>query len=334
MYSVCEGEKMRKFFIIINKKANHGTAAENWKKVEQVLNSRNVNFVAKSTTNPGDAFSLANRFAKNLKPSEKDDYVVMVVGGDGTLNDAINGIKAADNGEIPLSFIPSGNNNNFATGIGLASDPLIALEQTLNATESSYYDIGEYTNANNHEQGYFLNDFGVGLDAYIISLKNQMKKHPILRRLHLGFIPYIFHVFEAYTNQEPFNVRVRVNQHYDFFKEAYLVNIANHPYYSGKIQLTPKADINDHKLDLIVAEHMNFFNFLLLGILLYFRKQVKLPSVHYYKESSIHISIDSLEFNQIDGEEKSNKYYDLYFNAKHYPFWVNVASVPLEKRNK
>ena len=326
---------MRKFFVIVNKHANNGIAAQNWSMTEEVLQHKNIQYDKNFTTQPGDAYQLAHDFVATTPSLALENYVILVVGGDGTLNDTINGIKASGKQDVPVAFIPSGNNNSFAAGIGIAASPQKALEQVLNATEPTYYDIGSYSDTLHGETGYFLNDFGIGIDAYIVSLQNQMKKHRLLQKLHLGFIPYLINIFEAYTNQEPFNVRVRVDNQYDFYKHAYLVNIANHPFYNGRnLQLTPQANASDHQLDLIIFENMNIFNFILLGIMIYFRKQLKLPSVHYYKKDAIHVSVNSLEFNQVDGEEKGNKYFDVLFKSVRYPFWINPSSIPVKEREE
>ncbi|MBM6763399.1 diacylglycerol/lipid kinase family protein [Ligilactobacillus agilis] len=323
---------MKNFFVIVNEDANDGQGKKNWQLVRQKLTERQVSYTYQLTNN--NAKDLAYSFVKKTTTSELTKTVILVVGGDGTLNETLNGIKAAKlDYDVPLAFIPSGNNNGFAQGIGISFDPLTALEQVLTTDKASYFDIGFFEETTHNQTGYFLNDFGIGIDAYIVSLNAHAPHHKYLQKFHLGIFSYIWNVFEAYVNQEAFNVTVRIGSKYEFYKHAFLVNVANHPYFKKNIALSPVANAGDHKLDLIIADNMNFFKFLLLSILIYFRKQLKLPSVHHYKEKDIHLIINSLEFGQIDGQEQGNKYYDIFFKASKYPFWF-TALTPTDSQEK
>lgn len=315
---------MKSFFIVVNEHANSGKSKQNWQLVKSTLDNRQINYTFKITNH--DAKQVAYSFAKNLTTASLDDYIVMVVGGDGTLNDTINGLKHAHlSKDLPLSFIPSGNTKSFAKGSGISNNPAEALNQILIAKDAQYLDIGCFEEITHNKKGYFLNDFGIGIDAYIVSLNTHIAHHTLFKKMHLGFLPYIWNVLKAYFNQESFNVTVRVDNKYEFYKHAFLVNIANHPYFNKHITLSPEADVNDHKLDLIIADNINFFNCILFSIFLYFKKQLKLPSVYHYKKKEIHLIINSLEFGQIDGEEQGNKYYDICFKVSKYPFWFSTT---------
>lgn len=324
---------LRTFFLIVNCYANHGKAKKIWASVKNELDTQQVQYSFKLTRHPGDAREIAKNFVSKLTLSDQSKYVIMVVGGDGTLNDTLNGIKDAKTVDLPLSFIPSGNNNSFARGIGLAKAPLFALKQTLNAQESVHYDVGYYQEMTHNKQGYFLNDYSAGQDAYLTSMLHHRKPSKISEKLHLGFLSYFVALFKAYMDQESFPVTLRIGDKYEFFQHTYIVNISNQPYFAGGFMLSPEADATDRQLDLIVADNMNFFKFCLLGILVYFRKQLRFPGIHHYKAKEIHIVINSLEFGQVDGEELPNQYYDLFFKVSKYPFWVDVQSIPVKERH-
>lgn len=320
--------RLRSFFIIINPQANDAKATKVWEKVRPILDSRQIDYAFRLTDHPGHATQHVRLFFNKLTTTEAKKYITLVIGGDGTLNEVLNALKKGVSSEIPLAFLPAGKNNNFAKGIGLAEDPLIALEQILATTDPVYYDIGEYQETTHSEQGYFLNDFGIGLDAYMLSLNKSQTKYPrlrkILTKLHLHFLVYLLNVVTAFLNQEAFALTLRIGEKYHFFKHARLVNIANHPYFEKGVVLSPKADVSDHKLDLIIADNLGFFRSVLLGLAIYFKKQLKLPYLHHYKDQQIHLIINSLEFGQIDGEDMGSKYYDIFFSSTQYPFWIKL----------
>lgn len=325
--------KLRTFFLIVNCYANHGRSQKIWETIKDELNTRQVQYSFKLTRHSGDAREIANSFVSKLNTADQNKYVILVVGGDGTLNDALNGIKDAKTVDLPLSFIPSGNNNSFARGIGLAKTPVSALKQTLNAQDTVYYDVGYYQEMTHNKQGYFLNDYSVGQDAYLTSMVHHRKPSKLVKKLHLNFFSYFAALFKAYMDQESFPVTLRMGDKYEFFQHTYIVNISNQPYFSGGLVLSPEADATDRQLDLIVADNMNLLKFCLLGFIVYFRKQLRFPGIHHYKEKEIHLVINSLEFGQIDGEELPNQYFDLFFKVLKYPFWVDVQSIPVKDRH-
>ncbi|UWP39524.1 diacylglycerol/lipid kinase family protein [Ligilactobacillus ruminis] len=327
---------VKTFFIIVNNQASNGLKADVWQNIRTRLDSRKISYIFRKTKQVGNAKSLTKRYVSHLTKEEADETVVIVIGGDGTLTEVLNGIKETPYKHVPLAFIPIGENNGFAQGIGIASNPMTALEQILSATEPVYYDIGEYTETTHQSHGYFFNDFGIGLDAFVISLNTQAHKHKRLQKLlnkfHLKFLAYMVSAFEALINQESFSATIRIGEKYEFFKHVAFVNVANHPYFDNGIVLSPTANVNDHKLDLLIADNLGFFKFIILAISIYFKKQLKLPYLHHYKSDQIHLIINSLEFGQIDGEEIGNGYFDIFYKTSQYPFWMNISSVPPAKR--
>lgn len=324
---------MQNYFVIVNTFANHGKSKVSWASVQAELNQRAVNYSFELTHRPGDARQIAHQFVTKLTPADYQKTVILVVGGDGTLNDTLNGIKDAKVSDIPLSFIPSGNNNSFARGIGLATDPLAALQQTLNAQEPCYYDVGFYQEMSHNTQGYFLNDFSVGQDAYLVSMLHHQKRSRLLEKFHLGFISYFFALFKAYLDQESFPVTLRLDDQYEFFKHSSIVNVSNQPFISGGLVLSPEASATDQQLDLVVADNMNLLKFILLGFSVYFRKKFRFPGIHHYKSKEMHLLVNSVEFGQIDGEELPNQYFDLFLKVIKYPFWLDVESIPVKERH-
>lgn len=327
---------MKTFFIIVNNQASDGLNADVWQGIRNRLDERKVPYIFRKTEKVGHARTLTRRYISHLTPEEADNTVVIVIGGDGTLNEVLNGIRETDFKNVPLAFIPIGENNGFAQGIGIASDPMTALSQILSTTEPVYYDIGEYTETTHHSHGYFFNDFGIGFDAFVISLNSEAHRHrklqKMLNRFHLKFLAYMVSAFDALINQESFAATVRIDEKYEFFKRVAFVNVANHPYFDNGIVLSPTADATDHQLDLIVADDLNFFKFVTLAVFIYFGKQLKLPYLHHFKSSQVHIIINSLEFGQIDGEEIGNRYFDIFFSTAQHPFWMNIPSVPPGER--
>lgn len=317
------------YFVVVNEYAKNGNAKQIWQTIHSELVTQGVKFTYKKVNE--NAVEVAKNFTLDLAERKKSKIVVLVVGGNGTLVDVLNGIKQAQRFDLPIGLVPAGIENGFAKVIGLSLNPVVALKQVINTTDKIYYTIGTYQETLRNTQGYFLNNFGIGMDAFITSIYNRKKKRKFFRR---GFLPFLTSSISAYYNQEPFSATVRVSDSYRFFKHVYIMNVANHPYFEGDVSLSPQANIKDKKLDLIVTENMNFIRFFMLIVSLYFHKQLNLKSFHRFKDDQIHLTIKSLEFLQIDGEEHGSQYFDIFFKTTSYPFWFNLSSVPFKERRK
>ena len=116
----------------------------------------------------------AARLARGAATTGTD--AVVVLGGDGTLNEAANGVAGT---ECVLAALPGGSTNVFARTIGTPDDPLLATEAVLDA-----FDAGNITSAGlGRTSGrYFLFHCGMGLDAAVVE---RVERHPTLKR-YLG----------------------------------------------------------------------------------------------------------------------------------------------------
>ncbi|WP_420621534.1 diacylglycerol/lipid kinase family protein [Candidatus Poriferisodalis sp.] len=116
----------------------------------------------------------AARLARGAATTGTD--AVVVLGGDGTLNEAANGVAGTD---CRLAALPGGSTNVFARTIGTPDDPLVATEAVLDALEA-----GSITSAGlGRTSGrFFLFHCGMGLDAAIVE---RVERHPTLKR-YLG----------------------------------------------------------------------------------------------------------------------------------------------------
>ena len=113
----------------------------------------------------------ATRLARGAAAEGAD--LVVVLGGDGTLNEAANGVAGTDTALAPL---PGGSTNVFARTLGLPEDPVHATAVTLEALESGSIRRVGLGSANGR---YFLFHTGVGYDAAVVA---QVEKRGQLKR--------------------------------------------------------------------------------------------------------------------------------------------------------
>ncbi len=179
----------------------------------------------------------ASRLARGAAATGTD--LVVVLGGDGTLNEAANGLAGT---ECALAALPGGSTNVFARTIGLADDPLEATQQTLAAiTANSIEPVG----LGEVDGRYFLFHCGNGFDAAVVQ---QVERRSALKRyaghplfLWAGLDTWLRH----YDRSAP---RMQVQHSFGGVDDSYFTIVLNtDPYtYLGSrpLSLAPSATLN------------------------------------------------------------------------------------------
>lgn len=313
------------YYIILNDYAGSGNARSTWPEIKAELKRRRVNYELSRSKYPGHATVLARQFAKE-HVGRKTEWVVIAVGGDGTLHQVLNGLDSASVPHpIPVAHLPVGSGNDFARGLKMGQRWQTALDQILNCTAAKWLTIGQFTDTIKQTSGVFTNNLGIGFDAAIVASANSSKFKIWLNRIHLGTLAYALSFFNVVYNQDGFPLTVRVGKRRDFYPKAFLVTVSNQPYFGGGVNILPNASLTNSLLDLIVIEKPNLFKIMGIAIMVLFGWHLKMKSVHHYHEERLHLIVPSIEFGQIDGEELGGKYWDVYFETKQYPFWIDPS---------
>ncbi len=306
--------------IIVNETAGNGTAKHAWSTVQSLLDQLQVSYAVHLTTHPQHESYIASKLAEQ----HHADTVIIVVGGDGTLHNTLNGLqKGQSDGDVqlPLAYIPAGTGDDFARGYGISMKPAHALQQILSADHAYQTNIGKYTEAIKNEHGYFLNNIGIGFDAAIVSRTNHSSAKKRLNRAHLGRFSYLSKAIGVIYDQQPFSLMVQANGHRDAYARAFIVVATNHPFIGGGFKVVDTASIKDPAIDMVVSERKNWLQTLWVIRAFARGKLSHSKWARHYHVPKIHYTTTSLEFGQIDGEEMGNRFFDLTVSSTKYPFY-------------
>lgn len=124
------------YYFIVNKWAGARHSVQTWDKLHQYLLQNEVQFERAVTEYPKHATELAQKFADG----HPTNWVIVALGGDGTLLEVLNGVQRSKN-KIPIGYIPAGSGNDFARAVGLARDPYQALQQLIQTTAPIELDV-------------------------------------------------------------------------------------------------------------------------------------------------------------------------------------------------
>lgn len=217
---------------IVNPTAGGGRARQRWARVEAELRQSNVRWQTFFTEGVGHATTLARAAA-----AEGYDAVV-AVGGDGTLNEVVNGAVGSD---VSVGLIPLGTGVDFSRTTLLPRDPVAALDVVL-AGRVRRVDVGVVNGR------YFCNVAGTGFDATVADRVNRSS----LKRGRGGVIPYVQAVFQTlftYRNA-PFKITVDDTV---FEVTSLLMAVGNGRYYGGGFKICPDAEIEDGSFDVCIV---------------------------------------------------------------------------------
>lgn len=240
---------MPDFLFIVNPTSDRGRSLRRWQAVEAILRERGVSFEAHLTQAMGHALALSREAARSGK------YAAVVAGGgDGTLNEVVNGLclEAGDGPTLPLGILPLGSGNDFASVLGIPRDPHGMLDVLLAGKEREV-DVARVECPDmlgpTAPQRFFINNSGLGFEAQV-NLESRR-----VQRLR-GFLIYLVGVFRALLRyRQPF-LRVRWDGQ-ERAERMLLVTIGNGRRAGGGFWLTPFAEIDDGLLDLGMAKALS-----------------------------------------------------------------------------
>ncbi len=165
-----------KWFVVVNPNAGNQKGRQDWNRIARMLSLAGIEYLSYFTEYRGHAMELTRKYV------HLGFRNVIVVGGDGTLNEVVNGIFTQGHvapSEVTLSMIPVGTGNDWCRMFGIPSSYAEAIA-LIGRNERFMQDIGvlEYTDREGRaEVRYFANIAGMGFDALVAEKTNRQKEH-------------------------------------------------------------------------------------------------------------------------------------------------------------
>jgi YegS/Rv2252/BmrU family lipid kinase len=284
---------------------NPTARGEKAKRFRRHLTEVGAQSTLKLTTGPGDARRLATEAV-----AEGFDTVV-AAGGDGTVNEVLNGIVDHPEGchRARLGVLPLGTVNVFARELGLCSQFALAWE-TIRRGHETVIDLPsvEYGTPGARQRRCFAQLAGAGLDARAIELVEwELKKK-------FGPLAYVWAGLQALTGS-PSEITAA-----DSHQSATggLVLIGNGRLYGGQFRVFPKADLRDGLLDICVFPRLGWTTLAQCSLPLLLRGELPASAVQAFRASTFTLTSPMPTPLEVDGEL-----------IGHLPatFYVNPASL-------
>ena len=268
------------FHIIVNPQGGKGKSLKALEQVEQILKDKNVEYAVHKTERPGHATEIAREL------SQTPDTKIIMMGGDGSFNEILNGIENFDN--VTLGIVPCGSGNDFVKKSGHPTDVAKAVEVILNGKE----EYCDYIQLNDRR---CLNVLGGGMDVDVLLNYATRKRGPAKLRYYMS----LFHVL---AHARFHHLRLTVDDGEPMERSVFMIGVGNGGIIGGGIPICPNADPYDGELSIVVVNEMKKSKILfeLPGFLS--AKHVKKSYTEVFSGKKLRLEVlDDSKF-EVDGE--------------------------------
>lgn len=281
--------------IIINPASKSGKGIRIWHKVEALLKQKKISYSAHFTKCKEDATMLASELTAHLTAS----ITLVILGGDGTLNDVIQGIQNPK--QVLIGYIPTGSSNDFARSLGIQKKMKVNLEHIISSTQTKSFDVG-LCEANGNARK-FLVSSGLGFDAAVCVKVNKSKIKNMLNHIGLGKLSYLSIALLEIAFAKKGHIAITLDDTNTIHLDHCLFMAAmNQKYEGGGFLFCPDANPNDGLLDIIAVSNISTPKALSILPTAFFGKHTKFQGIHIYQAAKIKVVSEFPLYFHTDGE--------------------------------
>lgn len=291
-----------KTLLILNPKSKNGKGERQFTEIFDNLKSHSIVYDAIQTEYPGHGVELANEAI--LKAYDR----ILTAGGDGTINEIVNGIMLADS-RPQLGIIPNGTCNDFIKAINIPPSISKACE-IIASGKTMVCDIAKLGDR------YFINATGIGFDVAVV---RSLQNYKILG----GKGMYLASVMQNVFQYKSMDLSIEFDGK-KVERNALMFTIANGKHYGGAFAIAPDADPSDGLLNAILINEIPPFR--RMRAIPHFLKgtHLYLPYTEVFLTSHIKIQTEKEMFFQVEGELYTWPHNQI--EIKLYPHRIDILS--------
>ncbi|MBC8501035.1 MAG: diacylglycerol kinase family lipid kinase [DPANN group archaeon] len=227
------------------------------RKIEEFFKKKELEIDIAHTKKAGDATNIAKR--------SKNYDIIIAAGGDGTINEVINGIE---NYKTKLGIIPIGSENVVSKELKIPTQINEACNIILKG-KTKKIDLGLINNKK------FIFVVGIGFDAHAITnVKREVKRL-------IGKHSYTIAGLKTLFEHKPEELKIKIDNKKE--ETGYFAIISNVKRYGGNIKITPEAELDDGYLDLCIFKNRDVWSVMKYVIGVASGQISKLKEIKHYK---------------------------------------------------
>lgn len=302
------------YYVIVNPASKSGKGAGIWAQIEQILNERSIEYQVFFSKEAGHVMKLVQDLSASLLKSDSlKPLKLIVLGGDGTMNETLQGIT--DFARVEVGYIPTGSSNDLARDLNIPAEPKAALERILSCQEPVPMDIGRLVYHHNashdltlsakkvFDQRYFIVSSGIGFDAAVCEEALTSKFKRVLNKIGLGKLTYLIIALKQLIKAQKITCDFTLDDDRTVHMSKFLfVACMNHQYEGGGFKFCPDANYRDGLLDICAVGNIPKWLVILALPTAFKGNHFRFQGIDRYSASKIHLETSSPLWVHTDGE--------------------------------
>lgn len=281
---------------IINPASANGKTRLNWPTMKKGLEEAGLEFDFAFTSCPAEATHLTS------EALHKGYGTIISVGGDGTLNEVVNGFFAGDeliNSQARLGIIAAGTGGDFIRTLEYPKD-FNQAAQLIVKGQTRLIDLGRLEFINHRGQSassYYINIAGFGMDGAVVDRVNKTSK------FFGGFASFLYGTLAALASFKSVPVTLEIDGQLVWEGPTTVVAIANGKFFGGSMQIAPAAVLDDGLFEVVLVRGMPKASLLRCLPTIYSGTHINNPVVSCFKGARIKAASTGRVLLNVDGEQ-------------------------------
>lgn len=295
------------YYFIINGHGGAGKALKKWRLIHKILTTRQIPYKARFAQHHLHATSIT----KDILSEDDNDIKIIVVGGDGTLNEVVNGLGSVSSfNKVSLGLIPTGSGNDFARALCIPRhNPKKALDKIFKSAAKTAIDIGHvliYQKSKLIANRFFAISSGFGLDALVCKLNDTSRLKKFLNRAHIGRLSYALITIKSFLDLKCSNITLSTGDKKVTYNNTIFFACMNFPKEGGGVPMSPGASPFDGELSVTVASGVSKLGCFLRFPLLLLAMHSRLKCFDFFNTPTLNFTTSNGGVFHTDGEVFDN----------------------------
>ncbi|MBS7345804.1 MAG: YegS/Rv2252/BmrU family lipid kinase [Caryophanon sp.] len=264
---------------IVNETAGQGKQV--WAQLAQTLT---IPYSVHKTRCPQHATEIVTQLARDA-----DALCVIAVGGDGTIHEVLQG--AIHYPHVIVGACRAGSGNDFARTFSTFSSAA-DIERWYAQQRTTTHDVGSW------DERIFMNNAGIGFDAYVVQLANMSTLKKKLNRLSLGKLSYVYFLIKGLMTYNTFSVDINGVQ----YDRVWFVTISNQPYFGGGMKIAPHSKTDDGMLECTIVHRLSRLKLLSVFMTVFWGGHTRFREVTQLQDETFSLHVREALPCHVDGE--------------------------------
>ncbi|MDE5907779.1 MAG: YegS/Rv2252/BmrU family lipid kinase [Lachnospiraceae bacterium] len=302
------------YYIIVNPASKSGRGAKIWAEIQPILEQQKIAYKVFFSREAGHVIRLTADLSASLLNADADFILKLIVlGGDGTLNEVLQGIS--DFERVQIGYIPTGSSNDMARDLGLPKAPGKVLKNILCCKEPVLMDLGRLTYEQPPEQlsrscvsdpittRFFSVSSGIGFDAAVCEEALASKFKNVLNKIGLGKLTYLGIALKQLIKAKKVTCTITLDDDKQIHLPKFLfVACMIHQYEGGGFKFCPGADSCDGLIDICAVGNIPKWLILLALPTAFAGKHYRFNGIDHYTARKVAVETSMPLWVHTDGE--------------------------------